>query len=354
MLDFPPNVDGASDWRAGDTRPQTHVARKFSATPRLLCVRAAEPSWVHLTQSIHAAGLPLPRCIWGSTSRDALSRLREEPFDCVLIDVPATGSFVRDDSGPFGLIRALRTSGCEDPVVLIGRLFADAEWTAACESDCDIFVSARGWDSPVLGAVVKRALFRGELLRENARLSSAHHRRLLRERDESEQLLAHQRQLISELEALPDPLREDGSRTNRHENRSTPNAPAAPLGQAAIDGFAERYRALLRSYVLMGSGSLAAEIAETADAFVAARLPPPEALQLHLRCVESLVNGLGNRSARHVVARADLLAIELMTHLAHRSQRAAAGTGTAPVQSTAPRSLRKVTGAAGIDLSAKD
>jgi hypothetical protein len=103
----------------------------------------------------------------------------------------------------------------------------------------------------------------------------------------------------------------------------------------------------------MGSGSLANEIAEMADQFVSAALPPPEALQLHLQCVESLVKGLGNRSARHVMSRADLLAIELMTHLAHRSQRAA-GAGAVPTQNAGPVPLRNVSGLAGIDLSDRD
>jgi hypothetical protein len=282
-----------------------------------------------------------------------MSRLREEPFDCILIDVPATGSSLRDDNGPFGLIRALRTSGCEDPVVLVGRLFADAEWTAACAADCDVFISARGWNSLVLGAMVKRALLRGELIRENTRLSAAHHRRLLRERDESEQLLAHQRQLIAELETLPDPLRERPARPSAADARLLRTNSARPPGERPADEFNERYRALLRSYVLMGSGSLANEIAEMADQFVSAALPPPEALQLHLQCVESLVKGLGNRSARHVMSRADLLAIELMTHLAHRSQRASgAGSSPTPIADLPP--LRKVSGFAGIDLSDRD
>jgi hypothetical protein len=344
MLESQSTADGILAG-AGDPLVPKSTARKFSATPRILCVRATEPSWVHLTQSIHAAGLAPPRCVWVSSYRDAVSRLREEPFDCILIDVPATGSFVRDDNGPFGLIRALRTGGCEESIVLVGRLFADAEWTAACESDCDIFVSTRAWDSPVLGSVIKRALLRGELVRENARLASTHNRRLVRDRDESEQLLAHQRQLIAELEALP---------TSSGERRSGARAAQAEPAPATEDGpsheFAERYSGLLRSYVLMGSGSLASEIAELADCFVRASLSPPEALQIHLTCVEKLVKGLGNRSARHVVGRADLLAIELMTHLAHRSQRTTE-SGGAPDTADAAFSLRNVTGSAGIDLS---
>jgi len=100
--------------------------------------------------------------------------------------------------------------------------------------------------------------------------------------------------------------------------------------------------------VLMGSGSIASEISEMADRIVATRIPPHEALQLHLRSVEGLVKGLGNRSARHVMARADLLAVEMMTHLAHRSQ---GTTGAAATTSAAAVPVRNVTGSAGIDLS---
>lgn len=334
----------------GEPISQKPTPGKFSATPRILCVRHAEPSWVHLTQSIHAAGLAPPRCVWVSSFREAVSRSREEPFDCVLVDVPATGSFVRDDNGPFGLIRALRTGGCEEPIVLVGRLFADADWTAACEADCDVFVSTRGWDSPVLGALIKRALLRGEMARENARLSAAHNRRVLRDRDESEQLLAHQRQLIAELEALPTA---PGERRNAASNPADDPQPTAAtsIEDGRNQDFTERYSGLLRSYVLMGSGSLAGEIAEMAECFVAANLPPPEALQIHLMCVEKLVKGLGNRSSRHVVSRADLLAIELMTHLAHRNQRPTAIGEPAGTPRGRPQSLRNVSGSAGIDLS---
>jgi hypothetical protein len=47
-------------------------------------------------------------------------------------------------------------------------------------------------------------------------------------------------------------------------------------------------------------------------------------LDVHLERVEALVQGLGNRSARHVLARADLLALELMMALGeHYRQRCA-------------------------------
>jgi hypothetical protein len=161
-------------------------------------------------------------------------------------------------------------------------------------------------------------------------------------------LLAHQRQLIAELEALPHPLRQtSGREADRLYSNRPPQEPDAER-TGLTDSFAGDYASLLRSYVLMGSGSLATEISEIADRLLVARVPPHEALELHLRCVESLVKGLGNRSARHVMARADLLAVEMMTHLAQRSH-AVGGAGTSPAAASIP--LRNVSGASGIDLS---
>ena len=44
-------------------------------------------------------------------------------------------------------------------------------------------------------------------------------------------------------------------------------------------------------------------------------------MQLHLRVLEELIGSLGNRSARHVMNRADLLVVEVMAHLADSYRR---------------------------------
>src|SRR5207253_8544828 len=85
--------------------------------------------------------------------------------------------------------------------------------------------------------------------------------------------------------------------------------------------FEEYYQELLRTYVIMGSGNLAAEIVKLAELLSQAGLSPRDVLELHLVRVERLVHGLGNRSTRHVMARADLLALELMLHLGESYQR---------------------------------
>lgn len=318
--------------------------------PALLCVRENEPSWMALTLGLNAAGVEVPRLAWVSTAREAVVRLRDERFDCILVDAPPMATLTGGDETALGLVRGLRSAGCEDPVVLIGRLLTDNDWKEACDLDCDVFLSAKGWDSPALAFLVKRAIRHGQLLREHHRLMTADHRRLIRERDESEKLLAQQRQIINEIESLADPLKEPATSQTRGDKSARFNPNPIDRKQVATERFSTAYRDLLRSYVLMGSGSLASEIAEIADQLVEVGVAPPEALQLHVRSVEDLVKGLGNRSSRHIVARGDLLAVELMMHLASRSQRVA-GALASPAPRREPTPIRNVTGAAGIDLS---
>jgi len=76
------------------------------------------------------------------------------------------------------------------------------------------------------------------------------------------------------------------------------------------------YRELLRTYVIMGSGNLGNELKRLAELLVSAGTTARQTMQLHLRVVEELVHGLGARSSRHVMTRADLLGLEVMVHLA--------------------------------------
>jgi hypothetical protein len=72
----------------------------------------------------------------------------------------------------------------------------------------------------------------------------------------------------------------------------------------------------------MGSGSLGSEIAQLASVLAEVGLSPRDTLSLHLEQVEHLVSGLGNRSSRHVMSRADLLALELVIHIGECYQQA--------------------------------
>jgi hypothetical protein len=76
------------------------------------------------------------------------------------------------------------------------------------------------------------------------------------------------------------------------------------------------YRELLRAYVVMGAGNLADELTTLAALLADAGISAQRTMQLHVRVLEDLIGSLGNRSARHVMTRADLLVLEVMAHLA--------------------------------------
>ena len=298
-------------------------AGQLPARLRLLCVGTREPSWVSLTLQLDAEGGVEPQFRWASSAGDALTFLRDDPFDCVLIaaDVSAGNSGGFHEAAT--LVKAIRASGCEDPLILISPQISDSAWVDLSTDDCELLQSARIWDSPALVATIKRAIFRTDMVRQNHRLAIAQTKRMARERDEAEHLLSQQRRIIDDLDA-----------------RDVSDAPTNVARQAMIDCFGrvsvERispprttlpveingyYHELLRTYVIMGSGNLSGEIAKLAELLAVAGCGPREVLSLHLERVESLVRGLGNRSTRHIMARADLLALELMIHLGESYRR---------------------------------
>ena len=80
----------------------------------------------------------------------------------------------------------------------------------------------------------------------------------------------------------------------------------------------EHYQELLRAYVIMGSGNLTQEMGQLAEVLAASTVSAQQAMLLHLSVLEEMVVSLGNRSARHVMNRADMLVLELMVNLAER------------------------------------
>ena len=76
------------------------------------------------------------------------------------------------------------------------------------------------------------------------------------------------------------------------------------------------YREMLRAYVVMGAGNLADEMTTLASLLAEAGISAQRTMQLHVHVLEELIGSLGNRSARHVMNRADLLVLEVMAHLA--------------------------------------
>ena len=230
-----------------------------------------------------------------------MARLRDELFDVVLV------GHEPEELDALDLIEGYRASGADEPVVVLGNQ-SEQEMAALCyEVGADGYVCVHTTTTRNLIWLAARAIQRHQLVRDNRRLHQAEQARLQREHDEADQLLRQQRALLGDLEAL----RRGGQRRgDRLVDHTLPQPVQLP------DELIAHYRELLRTYVIMGSGNLTCELKRLAELLVTAGLNARQTMHLHLHVLEELVQGLGARSTRHVMTRADLLVLEVMIHVA--------------------------------------
>lgn len=246
-----------------------------------------------------------------------LARLRDEIFDCVLV------SHEPGELDALDLLAVLRTGGSEEPILVLGAQ-SEQELTAlAYEVGADAYLCVNTTTTRTLLWTVARAMERHRLLRDNHRLAQADRHRLHMEHHEAERLLEQQRALIHDLEALGRTTTAVDAKNNAATNGTTAELAAGVLPEPAEaetiplpPRLVDHYGQLLRAYVIMGSGNLSVEMSALAELLVTAGVSASQTVHMHLSVLEDLVRGLGSRSTRHVLNRADLLALEIMVHLA--------------------------------------
>ncbi len=243
----------------------------------------------------------------------ALARLRDEVFDAVIVSHEPPVLDALD------LVEGLRAGGNEEPMILLGSQ-PPQEIDALCyEVGADDYCCVT--ETTVRGLLWKfaRARERHQLRRENHRLIQAERQRLKQEHLEAQRLLEQQRLLIADLEVLKDPAAAPTQADLLTEFDDCLAKAASSTSDVPLDlpeALIKHYRELLRTYVIMGVGNLANEMAELSELLATFEVSAQRALQLHVAVLEELVQGLGTRSARHVMNRADLLVLEVMGHLA--------------------------------------
>jgi len=238
-----------------------------------------------------------------------MARLRDQAFDAVLVShEPGT-------LDALNLVEGLRAGGGDEPVVVLGEQ-SEQELSPLCyETGADGYVCVNTVTTRGLIWVVARAIERQRLLRENRRLQQLDRQRLVHEHHEVDRLLAQQRALLADFEELAgvSPAKQTtDNKQSAHDDHDTAELP---------ESLVNHYRELLRAHVIMGSGNLGAEMNLLADLFASARIGAQQTMLLHLRVLEELIRGLGTRSARHVMTRADLLVVEVLVHLAENYRR---------------------------------
>jgi len=254
-----------------------------------------------------------------------LAQLRDEVFDAVLV------SHEPGVLDALELVEGLRAGGTDEPLIVLG-VAPSAEMTSLCyEVGADAYCCVAETTTRSLLWTFARAIERFQLVRDHRRLQQMDRQRLALEQQEAERLLAEQRTLVFELESRrcsgqvpPDSDRlafdaEEGKK-QADSSDSFAETDAAPKPMPTPCDLPERlvshYREMLRAYVVMGAGNLADEMATLGQLLTDAGISAQRALHLHVHVLEELVSSLGNRSARHVMSRADLLVLEVMAHLA--------------------------------------
>lgn len=256
---------------------------------RLLLLGASEAVAIELTRMYRAAQRSSPVCQVFVTAANALEKLADQSFDCVLV-LNSCDAMTPRGIDAVSFCNAVRAAGCQDAVLVLSETANDSLWRAVCEADGELYVGPRPWYSVNLVMLIDRAVQQRARARESERRSWAERQRLERERAECSELISQQRRLLSEAGDSP---------FGTLEGLLPPELPGI-------------YRELLRTYVMTGTVSLATEISKLAQTFAMAHLTPRQVLQLHLEQVDLLIRGIGQRSARHLIDRANLLCLELM------------------------------------------
>jgi len=230
-----------------------------------------------------------------------MARLRDDQFDAVLV------SHDPPELDALEFVQALRGGGSDEPILVLGVAPQQELDASAFEVGADAYLCVNTTTTRGLLWTAARAIQRHQMVRENRRLIQAERQRLQHEHQEADRVLGEQRALIADLESLA--LGKAGG-TIPQEGETVSSSPALP------ENLVTHYADLLRTYVIMGSGNLSVEMQSLADLLATAGVTPQQTMFLHLRVLEELIHGLGSRSARHVMTRADLLVLEVMVHLA--------------------------------------
>lgn len=230
---------------------------------------------------------------------EGLAKLRDEVFDAVLVSHEGEGLDALE------LLDAIRAGSSESqPVIVLGTP-SEQELSAHCfEAGGDAYVCVNTTTTRTLLWRIAFARERHQLLAENHKLRNAQRHQLELEHDEANRLLQQQRNMLSDLESLY-PQDGAGSQT------------VGRVGERCLEEvLVDHYRELLRAYVIMGSGNLVHDMNQLAELLATAQISAHQTMRLHLSVLEDMVQGLGSRSARHVMNRADMLILEIIMNLA--------------------------------------
>jgi KaiA C-terminal domain len=306
----------------------TKTAPEFSSNRSAPKLRGQMPARIKVlyVTTLHRTGGWLAEAFRGDSATEVLlvetvgvtaglSHLRDEVFDAVLV------SHEPGVLDALELVEGMRGGGNDEPAIILGKAPSAQMAALSYEVGADAYCSVAETTTRSLLWTFARAIERCQLVREHRRLVQNEQQRLAHEHQEAERLLGEQRALIAELEKIRESSNERGTGSWELPDTDSLLTAGHPLGGSPLksdlpERLVTHYREMLRAYVVMGAGNLAEEMVRLAAMLTEADVSAQRTMQLHVQVLEELVGSLGNRSARHVMTRADLLVLEIMAHLA--------------------------------------
>jgi len=288
----------------------TPVTDSHPVPVNLLAIGGSCPDWDYLVHQLSICGLRLAEAQWVPTFAEAFSFLRSEAWSCLVITVEQ-GQQQDVERG----LDALREMQLQ-PAIIVSGLLDVERWLPVCRRvQAMLSIDPDSWFGSQIGVLIEQAIRTQSLQKE---LRTAQHELRLRtdrDREEAELILSQQHRLLQEI-VHPDPVRVD---TSQVASTLIPAADTPELSQ-----FQPRYDQLLKKVIMDGMRSCQQELRVAIAEFRSTLDTPGQLLSVHLRAVESLLTGTGNRSSRHILQRADQLLVEAMVCLAEDYRRHAA------------------------------
>jgi DNA-binding response OmpR family regulator len=270
---------------------------------RVLWVSANSDSGDWLTTALSQDRACKVELVHATSHAQGLQLLREESFDLILVQHVEN---VLD--GP-EFVAAFRGGAHEEPLIVMGTEPATTLQPICTEAGADDYLCMQHCSTRGLLWSMSRACQRWELQRENRRLLQNDAQRNQSEQLEAARLLSEQRAMIQSFDPAPRSI----TLTSRMKG-TIPRVSTKP--DKLSPTIVESYQGLLRAYVIMGSGTLNREMRELSTSLIEAHASAQQLMLLHLETVESLLQGQGKRSSRHILMRADLLILEILMDLA--------------------------------------
>lgn len=230
------------------------------------------------------------RLTLAETMEDGFALLNEEKYDVILLEATDTPMAARALDG-------LRLSGHEDAVVVLGNLPPADVGAHYLEAGADAYLYLPMTTAREMLWQIARAIKRHVLIHENRRLIREKQERIRREKQEVKRLLNDQKSLAERLRC-----REFPATIQPKKLISNPERRHAETV----------YRELLRTAAISGWVGVSEDIEKLAEQLAASRFSAAEMIDLHIRVIERMICGLGNRSSRHLIHQADLLLIEAL------------------------------------------